>query len=66
MGKMPSWTYVLWVVKATREDKDPALTGRPSILVRSFVHAALLEEAFGFSQKTNNEEKDGGRRDQIG
>lgn len=48
------------VVKATREDKDPTLTGRLHP-VRSFVHAALLEEAFGFSQKTNNEGKDGGR-----
>lgn len=48
------------MVKATREDKDPTLTGRLHP-VRSFVHAFLLEEAFGFSQKTNNEGKDGGR-----
>ena len=48
------------MVKATREDKDRALTGRLHP-VRSFVHAAVLEEAFGFSQKTNNEGKDGGR-----
>ena len=47
-----------------REDKDPALTGRLHP-VRSFVHAALLEEAFGFSQKTMKRRMEGGR-DQIG
>lgn len=58
-GKMPACTlHAVWLRQPVG-GQGPALTGRLHP-VRSFVHVALLEEAFGFSQKTHNEGKEGG------
>lgn len=61
-GKMPACTlHAVWLRQPVG-GQGHALTGRLHP-VRSFVHVALLEEAFGFSQKTTMKgRKEGSKR----